>query len=55
MMTELHLVCPALFDPMDCSLLVSSVHVDSPGKNTKMGCHALLQGIFLGKKPRDQT
>ena len=28
------------------SLLGSSVHGDSPGKNTEMGCHALLQGIF---------
>ena len=25
----------------------SSVHGDSPGKNTGMGCHALLQGIFV--------
>ena len=24
----------------------SSVHGDSPGKNTWVGCHALLQGIF---------
>ena len=24
----------------------SSVQGDSPGKNTGMGCHALLQGIF---------
>ena len=31
---------------MDCSLLESSVHVDSPGKNTGVGFHALLQGIF---------
>ena len=23
-----------------------SVHGDSPGKNTRVGCHALLQGIF---------
>ena len=23
-----------------------SVHGDSPGKNTGVGCHALLQGIF---------
>ena len=38
--------CPALFDPMDCRLPDSSVHRDSPGKNTGMGCHALLQGIF---------
>ena len=25
----------------------------SPGRNTGVGCHALLQGIFL--RPRDQT
>ena len=35
-----------LCNPMDCSPPGSSVHGDSPGKNTKMGCHALLQGIF---------
>ena len=31
----------------------SSVHGDSPGKNTSVGCHALLQGIFptQGSKP----
>ena len=34
------------YGPMDCSLLGSSVHGDSPGKNTGLGCHALLQGIF---------
>ena len=38
--------CLTLCDPMDYSLLGSSVHRDSPGKNTSMGCHALLQGIF---------
>ena len=38
--------CPALYDPKDCSLLGSSVHGDSPGQNTGVGCHALLQGIF---------
>ena len=32
---------------MDCSLPGSSVHGDSPGKNPGVGCHALLQGIFL--------
>ena len=32
---------------LDCSLPVSSVHGDSPGKNTGVGCHALIQGIFL--------
>ena len=38
--------CPALCDPMDCSPPGSSVHGDLPGKNTGVGCHALLQGIF---------
>ena len=38
--------CPTLCDPMDCSLPGSSVHRDSPGKNTGVGCHALLQGVF---------
>ena len=37
---------PTLCDPMDCSPPGSSVHGDSPGKNTGVGCHALLQGIF---------
>ena len=32
---------------MDCSPPSSSVHGDSPGKNTGVGCHALFQGIFL--------
>ena len=35
-----------LCDPTDCSPPGSSVHEDSPGKNTGAGCHALLQGIF---------
>ena len=34
------------FDPVSCSLPGSSVHGNSPGKNTAVGCHALLQGIF---------
>ena len=34
-----------LCNPMDCSLPGSSVHGDSPGKNTGVGYHALLQGI----------
>ena len=38
--------CPTLCHPMDCSPTGSSVHRDSPGKNTGVGCHALLQGIF---------
>ena len=38
---------PTLCNPMDYSLPGSSVHRDSPDKNTGVGCHALLQGIFL--------
>ena len=32
--------------PVDCSSPGSPVHVASPGKNTGVGCHAILQGIF---------
>ena len=39
--------CPTLWDPIYCDLPGSSVHGDSPGKNTAVGCHVLLQGIFL--------
>ena len=35
-----------LCDTIDCSPSGSSVHGDSPDKNTRMGCHFLLQGIF---------
>ena len=38
--------CLTLCDPMDCSPPGFSVHGDSPGKNTGVRCHALLQGIF---------
>ena len=49
MYTMLHLVthsCLTLWNPKDCSLPGSSVHEDSPGKNTGVCFHALLQGIF---------
>ena len=39
-------LCPTLCDPMDCSPPGFSLHGDSPGKNTRLGCHDLLQGIF---------
>ena len=39
-------LCPTLCDPMDCSLPGSFVHGVSPGNNTGVGCHVLLQGIF---------
>ena len=38
---------PALCDPMDCSLTGYVCPWDSPGKNIGVGCHFLLQGIFL--------
>ena len=37
---------PILCDPMDCSPPGSSAHGDSPGQNTRVDCHFLLQGIF---------
>ena len=37
-------LCLTLCDPMDCTPPGSSVHGDSPGKNTGVDCHALLQG-----------
>ena len=38
--------CPTLCDPMACRATGSFVHRDFPGKNTGVGCHALLPGIF---------
>ena len=35
-----------LCNHMDCSPPGSSVHGGSPGKNTGVGCHVLLQGSF---------
>ena len=40
-------LCPTLCDSMSCSPPGYPVHGDSPGENTGVGCHALLQGIFL--------
>ena len=33
--------CLTLYNPMDCSLPGSSVRGSSPGKNTRVDCHAL--------------
>ena len=35
-----------LCNPMDSSPPCSSVYGDCPGKNTRVDCHTLLQGIF---------
>ena len=39
-------LCFTLCNPMDYSPPGSFVHEFSLGKNTGVGCHALLQGIF---------
>ena len=36
--------CPTLCNPVDCSPPGFSVHGDSPGKNTRVGCHVLPPG-----------
>ena len=38
--------CLTLCNRIDCSLPGFSVHGDSPGKNTRVSCHAFFQGIF---------
>ena len=38
--------CLTLCDPMECNLPGSSVHGNSPDRNTDVRCYALLQGIF---------
>ena len=38
--------CLTFCDHMDCSLPGFFGHEDSPGKNTGVSCHALIQGIF---------
>ena len=42
--------CPTHCNLMDCSPLDSSIHGDSPGKNTGVGCHVILQGIFITQR-----
>ena len=39
-------LCPTLCKPMDCSPLDCSVHGILQAKNTGVGCHSLLQGVF---------
>ena len=45
--------CLTFCNSMDCSPSGSSVHRDSPGKNTEMGCGPSSKGIFpiQGSKP----
>ena len=44
---QLWLSCVRLCDPVDCSPPGSSCPWYSPCKNTGVGCHFLLQGLFL--------
>ena len=44
--------CPTLWDPVDCSPPGSSVHGDSPGKNTGVGAMPFSRG---SSQPRDWT
>ena len=45
-------LCPTLCDPMNCSPPGSSVHGNSPGKNTKAVAVPFFKGYY---QPRDQT
>ena len=42
-----HKLCPTLCDPMDYSLPGFLCPWNFPGKNTEVGYHFLVQGIFL--------
>ena len=46
-MCSVVLLCLTLCEPVDCTLPVFSAHVIFSGKNSGVGCHFLLQGIFL--------
>ena len=52
-----HSVLSDSLQPCRLHLPGSCVHVDSPGKNSGVGCHALLQGNLPnpGIKPRPPT
>ena len=41
--------CLNLYNPMDCDQPGSSVHGIPQARILEMGCHFLLQGIFLTK------
>ena len=43
---QLTSVVPDSFQPMDCYPAGSSLHGNSPGRNTRLGCHVLLPGMF---------
>ena len=51
LLAQLLQTCPTVFDPMDCTPPPTPTRLlypwDSPGKNTRVGCHFLLQGVFF--------
>ena len=44
--SECHMCCASSLSCVRLFVTPWSVHGDSPGKNTEVGCHSLLQGIF---------
>ena len=52
---ELFQLCPTLCDPTDGSPLGSPCPWDSPGKNTGVGCHFLLQCFMGYRVAKSQT
>src|SRR5574340_992076 len=42
-------LCPSLSSPMDCSPTRLLCPWGSPGKNTGVGCHSLLRGLFMAQ------
>ena len=45
--SEVAQLCPTLWDPMDCSLHQAPPSMGFSSQSTGVGCHFLLQGIFL--------
>ena len=44
--SEVSQSCPTLCDPMDCATHQAPLSMGFSRKNTGVGCHFLLQGIF---------
>ena len=44
-------LCPTLWDSMNLGVCQTPLSMGLSSKNTGMGCHALLQGIFPGSNP----
>ena len=42
--------CLTLCNPVNCIACQPPLSLQSPGKNTGLGCHSLLQGVFLTRR-----